>query len=90
LYDPRYGPEHELVSLQGSYVPLAATAAERAAAGDPRSSIAERYTSRAHYLGLVTEHALGLIESGYLRSDDLSRIVQDAAEHWDYATGDSR
>ena len=90
LFDPRYGPRHELVSLQGSYVPLAATAERRAAMGDPRPSIAERYTSRAHYSGLVTERAFTLIESKYLRSADLSHIVQDAAEHWNYAAGDVR
>jgi hypothetical protein len=33
---------------------------------------------------------LTLIDSGYLRSADLSRIVQDAAEHWNYAAGDVR
>ena len=53
-------------TLRGSTIPFAATRELREASGDPRSSIEERYDSREHYLDLVNEASLRLIEDGYL------------------------
>ena len=39
---------------------------EREAKSDPRRSIEERYPSREHYVGLVTEAALRLASRGYV------------------------
>ena len=72
------------VSGAGVYVPFARTSAERKASGDPRLSIEERYAGRAHYLGLVAEAALPLIDEGYLLGEDLPQILFAAANHWDY------
>jgi hypothetical protein len=70
--------------MSGSYIPFATTRAEREASGDPRPSIAERYSSRDQYLGQVAEAAIELIDQGYLLDADLPEILQRAAKHWDY------
>jgi Alpha/beta hydrolase domain len=41
--------ENGMCNLQGSFVPFAATKAERIAAGDPRLSIEERYPTKDAY-----------------------------------------
>ncbi|HEY7699262.1 MAG TPA: alpha/beta hydrolase domain-containing protein, partial [Vicinamibacteria bacterium] len=84
LFNAEAGPEDVLSSMQGSYIPFARDEAERRAKGDPRPSIAERYPSREHYLGLVAEAAIRLIEDRYLLSEDLPRILEAAGRHWDY------
>jgi hypothetical protein len=86
LYDPAAGPEDRLVSLRGSYIPLAASRAERERSGDPRLSIAERYRDRAHYLELVERHATRLIAQRYLLAEDLAEILRRAGDHWAYAS----
>jgi hypothetical protein len=86
LFNAPSGPETVLSSMQGSYIPFARDAAERRAGGDPRPSIEERYPSREHYLGLVAEAAMSLIAERYLLAEDLPRILESAARHWDYRT----
>lgn len=77
------GGSHLMVPLLGSYIPFAATKAERERTSDPRLSIEERYQSRDHYLKLVREAAAPLVKDGYLLADDVPAIVQQASEHWD-------
>jgi len=84
LYNPDYGPVHEIAHMSGSYIPFASTLAERQASGDPRRSIAERYADRAQYLGLLAEAAVELIDEGYLLAGDLPEILKRATVHWDY------
>ena len=84
LFRSEAGPEDVLSSMQGSYIPFPRTVAERRRSGDPRASIEERYSSREHYLGLVAQHALRLVEQGYLLREDLAPILRQAGEHWDY------
>ena len=87
LFRPESGPENVLSGMQGSYIPLPLTRTERMQKDDPRSSIQERYQSREHYLGLVSEAAIELIDDGYLLGEDLPRILGRAREHWDYLMG---
>jgi hypothetical protein len=82
LYDARYGRDDELVSLQGSFIPLPSDAEQRTRSGDPRPSIAERYRDRDHYVELIAEHARRLIAEGYVRAEDLPKILERAREHW--------
>jgi hypothetical protein len=70
--------------MQGSYVPFPRDEVERKTNGDPRRSIAERYPSREHYLGLVAEAAMRLVEERYLLAEDVPGILQAAERHWDY------
>ncbi len=89
LFRPESGPEDVLSSMQGSYIPFPLTPSDRERSHDPRPSIEERYQSREHYLGLVSEFAIDLIEEGYLLSGDLPDILSQAVRHWDYLMGGS-
>jgi hypothetical protein len=52
-------------------------------AGDTRPSIKELYSGREHYLGLIAEAGLELVDAGYILGQDLSAIIEDAGRHWD-------
>jgi len=82
--NPRIGAPEELFPLAGSYLPFAATRAERERAGDPRPSIEERYASRERYLARVEEAATALAKDGYVLADDVPLMVGRAGEHWDW------
>jgi hypothetical protein len=77
------GGTDQLFPLLGSYIPFAATKAQREAAHDPRFSIEERYASRDRYLKLVQETGDKLVKDRYLLPEDLPGLVRRAAEHWD-------
>jgi hypothetical protein len=79
----KIGGTEQQVALMGGYVPFANTKAEREQRGDPRPSIAERYQTRAHYLGLVRDAAEPLVKSGYLLATDVPAILERAGDHWD-------
>jgi hypothetical protein len=70
--------------MQGSYVPLARTAADRKRANDPRLSIEERYHDKDQYLSLVSKAAQTLVGQGFLLADDVPAVVRNAGRHWDY------
>ena len=75
-----------LYYLLGSYVPFAATRAEREARNDPRPSIAERYRDREEYLRRIEASASALVRDGYLLEEDVPGVRVRAAAHWDLAT----
>jgi hypothetical protein len=77
------GGTEQFFPLIGSYVPFAATKAQREQSGDPRMSIEERYATRDRYLAMIQESAAALVKDGYLLADDLAGIVKHAGEHWD-------
>jgi len=87
LFNEKSGPADEISSMAGSFIPFARTRAERERTADPRRSVEERYRDREHYIGLVAEAALKLIEKGYLLDQDLPAILKQAHRRWDYATG---
>ena len=58
-WNPRargYGHGMQL-RFEGSYIPFAETPAERAATGDPRPSILERYPDKAAYVAAIVAAA---------------------------------
>ncbi len=71
-------------TLVGSTIPFPTTRKERQASADPRRSIEERYASRENYLDQVRQAADTLIRVGYLLTEDLEKIVTQAAQHYDY------
>jgi len=83
--NPKIGGTSQLVSLLGSYIPLAQTKADRDASRDPRASIAERYSSREQYLDKITKAADALVKDGFLLAGDAPALVTRASEHWEYA-----
>ena len=80
---PAIGGTHLLFPLLGSYVPFAATKAERDRTHDPRLSIEERYQSRDQYLKQVQDAAASLVKEGYVLADDVPAILKHAGDHWD-------
>jgi len=79
----KIGAPDQLFPLLGSYIPFAASKAEREQARDPRASIEERYPSRERYLALAQEAGAGLVKDRYLLADDLPGLVKHAGDHWD-------
>jgi hypothetical protein len=84
LFNDRSGPIDVLSSMQGSYIPLPRTNADRKRANDPRPSIDERYRDKDQYIGLVSKAALALIDQGFLLAEDLPVMLKNAGRHWDY------
>ena len=85
LFNERSGPTNVLSSMQGSYIPLPRTNADRKRANDPRKSIDERYKDKDQYVAAVSRAAVDLIDKGFLLQDDLAMLLRDAGSHWDYA-----
>jgi hypothetical protein len=69
--------EGELIAL-GAFLPFAATREERAASGDPRPSLEERYPTPEDYVGKIAEAARDLCEQGLLLAEDVERVIEDA------------
>ena len=65
-------------SLQGSFIPFAATRAERVAAGDPRLSLEERYPDRASYVAAIRKAASDLVARRHLLATDAARLIAEA------------
>jgi hypothetical protein len=89
LFNAESGPATLLSSMQGSYVPLARTRADRERANDPRPSIEERYENREQYVARVSASARELVQQGFLLQEDIARIVERASDHWILAMGDT-
>ncbi len=83
LFNDRSGPPDAISSMQGSYIALPRTAADRKRSGDPRPSIDERYRGKDDYVAKVTAAAAGLVKQGYLLDEDVATIGANAARHWD-------
>ena len=89
-FNPRHadsGGDGQILEYLGSTVPLARTAAARAAASDPRPSIAERYASREAYLAEVRAAARRLVEARYLLAGDIELCVALAGARYDAVAG---
>ncbi|MFH1921691.1 MAG: alpha/beta hydrolase domain-containing protein [Planctomycetota bacterium] len=69
------GAEHELVSLQGSYLPFPVLKTDREKTSDPRPSLEERYGTFEAYLAQLAAKCRQLEEAGYLLPEDLERTL---------------
>ena len=81
--DPSTGGEGQVLRLAGSTIPFARTAAERAAKGDPRPSITERYGSREGYETSVAKDTDALIAQRYVLAADRVITIAAAMERYD-------
>jgi hypothetical protein len=70
--------ENGMCNLQGSFIPFAATKAERIATGDPRLSLEERYPSKDVYLAAFKKAADDLVAKRFLLPDDADALVKSA------------
>jgi len=85
LRDPSIGAPTERVSFEGSYIAFAKTASERAAANDPRKSIAERYASREDYLRRYSAAIDDLVKQRWLLEEDRAVLMRRGEQEWDAA-----
>ena len=76
---PDAGGAGALCGIDGFFLPLARTKAEREAKGDPRLSLEERYRDKAEYVTKVRQAASALARDGYLLAEDVQRIIERAA-----------
>ena len=60
----------------GSFIPFAATEADREASGDPRPSLEARYSNHAAYVQAVSEAADELVAERLLLPADADAIVE--------------
>ena len=62
----------------GGFIPFPRTRAERAAAGDPRPSLEERYGDHAGFVARVRDAVKRQAQAGWLLPDDAARLVDEA------------
>ena len=66
-------------TLNGGYIPFAATKAERLASGDPRLSLEERYGNHASYVSAVKAAAEKAVKERFLLRDDADKLIAEAS-----------
>ena len=86
LRDPSIGAPDQRVSFEGSYLPFPRTAAEREKTGDPRMSIAERYSSREDYLSRYENAIDALVKERWILKEDREPLLGRGSVEWDEAT----
>ncbi|HEV8586908.1 MAG TPA: alpha/beta hydrolase domain-containing protein, partial [Methylomirabilota bacterium] len=83
LRHPDIGGAEQLLVFAGATLPFPKTRHDRAASGDPRPAIAERYGSRDDYLKRVRAAARLLVNAGYLLEEDVETSLAFAARMWE-------
>jgi Alpha/beta hydrolase domain len=86
LRDPSIGAPDQRVAFEGSYIPFPKTAADRQKTGDPRKSIAERYTGRDDYLARYTKVIDDLVKQRWILPEDRSALLERGEREWTEAT----
>jgi hypothetical protein len=76
--DPVTGSPEQIVAMNGLTLWFAPDEATRAARGDPRRSLAERYRDEADYAAKVRAAAARLAAERYLLEEDVDRAVEAA------------
>src|SRR5262249_45835818 len=76
--DPATGSPEQIVPMNGLTLWFARDEAIRAARGDPRRSLAERYRDEADYRAKVRAAALRLAAERYLLEEDVELVVEAA------------
>ncbi len=74
------------IPFVGSYIPFPKTAEERKRSGDPRLSIAERYSSMDEYMRLYREAAERLVKQRFMLPEDVPAVLDFGKREWMYAT----
>ena len=81
---PDQGAPGDLMSMMGSTLPFAPTAALRQASGDPRPSLAERYGDRDGYLARVRSDVQAMVAARHVLAEDVEAVVERAGALWDF------
>jgi hypothetical protein len=86
LRDPSIGAPDQRVPFEASWLPFPKTAADRIKSGDPRKSIAQRYTGSADYLARYTRALDDLIAQRWILAEDRPALLARAQAEWTEAT----
>ena len=86
LRDPSIGASDQRVSFEGSYFPLPKNAEDRKRTGDPRRSIAERYTGEEDYLARYKSALDALVSQHWILTEDRSALLARGKPEWAEAT----
>jgi hypothetical protein len=77
------GAPERLARWSGSFAPFARNENERLAVGDPRPSIAERYSSREAYIEAYAAATLALAKQELIAGSDINPMVERAGALYD-------
>ncbi len=86
LRDPSIGAPDQRVAFEVSNIPFPKTAEGRQATGDPRRSIAERYTSREDYFVRYSKALDELVQQRSILPDDRDALLHRGEQEWTEAT----
>ena len=86
LRDPSIGAPDQRVAFEVSSLPFPRTLADRQKTGDPRKSVAERYSGREDYLTRYTNAVDNLVKQRWILPEDRAALVHRGEQEWDEAT----
>lgn len=86
LRDPSIGAADQRVAFEGSYLPFPKTEAERQRTGDPRRSIAARYSSGKDYIARYTAVVDRLIKEHWILEEDRDALIKRGEQEWTQAS----
>jgi hypothetical protein len=86
LREPSIGAPEQRLPFEGSFFPFPKDAVAREKSGDPRKSIAERYSSREIYLEKFTQATDKLIKQRWILPEDRDALLARGAQEWDFLT----
>jgi hypothetical protein len=82
LRDPSIGAPTERTAFLGSWIAFPKTAEERKQTGDPRLSIAERYSSQEDYLARYSRAVEELIRQRWILPEDRDALMARGKQEW--------
>jgi len=82
LRHPSIGSPDRRLAFYGSYLPFPRTAAERTKSGDPRPSIAERYSGEEDYLTRYRGATDQLVKERWLLKEDVPAVMARGKQEW--------
>jgi hypothetical protein len=86
LRDPTIGAPDQRVAFEASYLPFPGTAADRQKTGDPRKSVAERYSNREAYLTQYKKAVDDLVKQRWILPEDSAALMRRGEQEWAEAT----
>jgi len=82
LREPSIGAPDQRVSFEASYLPFPKTAADREKNGDPRKSIAERYSDREDYMTQYKNAVEDLVKQRWILPEDREAMLHRGEQEW--------
>ncbi len=86
LRDLSIGAPDQRAAMVTSYLPFPKTAAQREKTGDPRKSVAERYSNREDYVTRYTRALDDLVKHRWILLEDREAVLSRGAQDWAEAT----